>query len=137
MPSPPTPPRSTSRHLPYRLALLESLGFALVVAVIWADELLDLPHYLFGATVTPLRLSEAVFESGVVSILGLVVVTLSLRMARRVAYFESLVVLCAWCRRVYHQGQWTSLESFLHATQARTSHGICPQCESTLEEGPG
>ncbi len=133
MTSPLIEPSGSPPPLPRRLAILEALGFGLIVAVIWADELLDLPHYLFGATPTPLRLSEAGFESAAVILLGLIVVSLSVRMARRVAYFESLVVLCAWCRRVRHDGQWTSLEGFLAANQAATSHGICPQCASSLD----
>ena len=127
---------AASLPLPRRLAIVESFGFALIVAVIWADELLDVPHYLFGAAATPLRPSEALFESAAVTLLGIVVITLSVRMARRVAYFESLVVLCAWCRRVRHAGQWTTLEAFLTTHQAVASHGMCPQCEATFGATP-
>jgi hypothetical protein len=126
-------PRGSSLLLPRRLAVLESLGFAVIVAIIWADELLDLPHHLFGAAATPLRASEALFESAAVALLGAVVVTLSVRMARRVAYFESLVVLCSWCHRVRHAGQWTTLETFFAGKQAATSHGICPECAQNLD----
>jgi len=43
--------------------------------------------------------------------------------------------LCAWC---HHQikddsGEWTQLERFIeHRTDAKISHGICPECQKGL-----
>jgi hypothetical protein len=122
-----------SPHIPLRIALLELLGFSLVIGVIWADELLDLPHHVFGAPATPLRIAEALFESITVGLLGLTVITMTLRIARRVVYLESFVVLCAWCRRVREEGHWTRLADYLEARRARTSHGLCPDCANRLE----
>jgi hypothetical protein len=127
-------------HLPRRIALLELLGFSLIIGVIWADELLDLPHYLFGAPATPLRIAEAAFESIAVGILGLMVIMMTLWMARRMVYLESFLVICAWCRRVREEGRWTRLEEYLSARRAQTSHGLCPDCANRLEaehERPG
>ena len=126
-----------SPHIPRRIAFLELLGFSLVICVIWADELLDLPYHLFGAPATPLRTAEAVFESSVVGLLGLGVILMTLRMARQVVYLESLVVLCAWCRRVREEGRWIRLEEYLEARRATTSHGLCPDCADRLDQDPG
>jgi hypothetical protein len=124
------PPRQTRF-----LLLLQAGGFALVATLIWADELLDLPHLLLGAPPTPLRLSEAALESGAVAALGLMTILLTLRLLRRVRYLESFVVLCAWCHRVRDAGRWVSLEAFFAARQASTTHGICPDCEVRLDAG--
>ena len=132
---PPSRADSVLPHLPRRIALLELLGFLLIIGVIWADELLDLPHYLFRAPATPLRISEAAFESIAVGILGLLVIIVTLRMARRVVYLESFMVICAWCRRVREEGRWTRLEEYLSARRAQTSHGLCPDCANRLESG--
>jgi len=35
------------------IILLEAAGFLAVVVVMWLDELLDLPHNLFGVEATP------------------------------------------------------------------------------------
>jgi hypothetical protein len=127
-----------SSRLDRQLVLLLGLGFAIVVALIWADELLDLPHFLLGATPTPLRLSEAVLESCFVVVLGLVTIALTIRLTRRVAYLESFVVLCAWCRRVRENGEWLTLERFLAVHRSSATHGVCPECAARMEgETPG
>jgi hypothetical protein len=113
--------------------LLQSLGFALVLATLWADELLDLPHLLFNATPTPGRLSEAAFESVVVAILGVLTTALTVRLTRRIVALESFVVLCSWCRRIRDEGQWLTFEAFFAAYKANTSHGLCPDCAVKLE----
>jgi hypothetical protein len=123
--------------VPLRIAIFEAIGFLAVVAVIWLDELLDLPHRLLGAPATPLRIQEAWLESLLVVALGLLVVTASLRLARQLAYLRSFVVICAWCRRVRAEATWISFERFLASHRASTSHGICPDCALRLEEGAG
>ena len=45
-----------------RVLLYEALGFALVVALIWSDELLDMPHVLLGAVAKPANLREGLLE---------------------------------------------------------------------------
>jgi hypothetical protein len=122
-------------RLPRQLIVLQLLGFAIVLAMLWADELLDLPHILFHATATPRRLSEAVFESTVVAVLGLVTTSFTMRLTRRIVALESFVVLCGWCRRIRDEGRWLTLEAFLTAHQANASHGLCPECAAKLEAG--
>ncbi|HTK43304.1 MAG TPA: hypothetical protein VL287_17095 [Gemmatimonadales bacterium] len=117
-----------------RVAVIpQIIGFLILAALVWMDELLDLPHVLFGAPASPHRIAEALLESVVVVLLGIAVTAWTIRAARRVAYLESFVVLCAWCRRVRHEGTWLSLEAFLAQHRARTSHGLCPDCELKME----
>ena len=121
-------------RFPGRVAVIpQAIGFLLLAALVWMDELLDLPHLLFGAPASPHRVAEALLESAVVVLLGIAVSTWTIRAARRVAYLESFVVLCAWCRRVSRTHG--SLEAFLAEHRARTSHGLCPDCESKLDTG--
>jgi hypothetical protein len=121
-------------RFPGRLAVIPQIvGFLAVAALIWMDELLDLPHVFFGAPASPHRIEEALLESGVILLLGAAVAAWTIRAARRVAYLESFVVLCAWCRRVRHDDTWMTLEAFLAQHRAQTSHGLCPDCERRLE----
>lgn len=122
-------------RVPRQIVRLQSLGFALVLATLWADELLDLPHVLFHATRTPGRLSEAAFESVVVAVLGVLTTVFTARLMRRIIALEAFVVLCSWCRRIRREGEWLTLESFFAAHQADTSHGLCPDCATKLEAG--
>lgn len=78
---------------------LEAVGFLLILAIIWMDELFDLPHLLFGAPRTPVRWIEGFLESFLTIAVGAAVVLTTYRAFRRIEYLESLVVMCAWCRR--------------------------------------
>ena len=123
------PRRTTFR----RLLLVETGGFLLVSLIIWLDELLDLPHILFGAPPTPLRVAEGALESVLTLALGAVVVAVTARAFRRILYLESLVVLCAWCRRVRDGGDWLTIEQFLERQHAaETTHGICERCAAAV-----
>ena len=121
-------------RFPLAVVALEATGFLAIMALIWIDELWDLPHYLFGASRTPFRPTEAIAESGLVLLMGAAIIVSSIRILRRVAYLESMIVLCAWCRRVRMDESWVSIEAFLHEHRRTTSHGICPDCKLRLEE---
>jgi hypothetical protein len=112
----------------YTLAL-EAAGFLLIIAIIWLDEILDLPRLLFGAPATPLRLGEGLLESALTLAVGTLVVSITYRAFRRIEYLESLVVICAWCRRVRAGEEWLAVEEFLQRQHnAHTTHGICTTC---------
>ena len=112
---------------------LEAVGFLLIVAIIWMDELLDLPHLMFGAAHTPVRLGEGVMESLLTIAVGAAIVAISYRASRRIEYLESLIVMCAWCRRVRSGKEWLSVEHFLEQQhQLHTSHGICEGCVKSI-----
>ncbi|MEI6246407.1 MAG: hypothetical protein WCQ64_15355 [Acidobacteriota bacterium] len=117
-----------SDRVPRHLVAIEVAGFMVIIAAVWVDELWDLPRYLFGATPTPFRPEEAIVESALVIALCALVVSQSLRILRRVRRLESMITMCAWCRRVHHDGEWMQVEKFLKEHESSTSHGICPEC---------
>jgi hypothetical protein len=127
-----------------RVLSLEAAGFAAVDVLIWMNEYLDLPHRLLGAPATPWRPSEVMIEAGFVSALGLAVILVSQLMFRRLAYLESLLILCASCERVSDNGRWMRFEEFVAGRDRRqTTHGMCPDCfdsemdaEPTRADGP-
>ena len=109
--------------------LLEALGFACVALLIWVNQYFDLPHLLLGAPVTPWRPVEVAIESGFVCLLGAGVIALSWLTFRRLAYLESLLILCATCQRVSDEGHWMPFEEFIAARDSvDTTHGVCPEC---------
>jgi hypothetical protein len=116
-----------------RILALEAVAFLLVATVLWLDELIDLPHLLFGAPHSVPRLAECAFESLLTILLGAAVVAVTRSAFRRILYLESLVVMCAWCRRVREGDQWLSMEQFLaRQHHARTTHGICDACAAAV-----
>ena len=127
----------TVRTSVFRYTLvLETAGFLLIILLIWLDEILDLPRLLFGAAPTPLRLGEGLLETVLTLGVGTAVVTITLRAFRRIEYLESLVVICAWCRRVRSGSEWLTIERFLESQHnSHTSHGICEGCAENLGVG--
>jgi hypothetical protein len=120
-----------------RILILESAAFLLIVAIIWLDELLDLPHILFRAPPTPVRVEEGLLESILTLIVGISVVSVTWRAFRRIEYLESLIVMCAWCRRVREGGEWLTVEAFLERQHhAQTTHGICEACAAGVTIPP-
>lgn len=120
-------------HAPSRRVLwLEAAGFGLIALAIWLDELLDLPHLMFHAPISPFRPEEAGAESALVIAVGAAVVWWSHRQLAKAAYLESLIMVCAWCHRVKLDTVWVSLELFLREHRAETTHGICPVCALEL-----
>jgi hypothetical protein len=68
-------------------------------------------------------------ESVLTLAVGAAVVSITLRAFRRIEYLESLVVMCAWCRRVRLGDEWLTVEQFLERQHnSQTSHGICKGC---------
>jgi len=113
--------------------LLEALGFIFVALLIWVNEYLDLPHLLFHAEPTPWRPVEVAIESGCVLLLGAAVTGVSWLTFRRLAYLESLLILCAGCQRVGDEGRWLEFELFVESRdRLETTHGMCPDCQTTL-----
>ncbi|MEX2529429.1 MAG: hypothetical protein WD960_01540 [Gemmatimonadota bacterium] len=54
---------------------------------------------------------------------------------KRVRDLESLLPLCAWCRRVQgEKGTWLELEEFLDASGTQVTHAICGECATQMEK---
>lgn len=53
---------------------------------------------------------------------------------KRVRDLESLLPLCAWCRRVQtEQGAWLEVETYLDVSSAGLTHSICGECTRRME----
>jgi hypothetical protein len=122
----------TSRGAP-RVILAESIGFGLIIAASWLDELMSLPQVLFGGTAGGRNLREAAFETAVVLLVAMPTLIFSSSVTRRLFRLSLFLRVCAWCRRIEANGQWLPLEEFFkqHFDTA-TSHGMCPECETQV-----
>jgi PleD family two-component response regulator len=56
------------------------------------------------------------------------------RALRDVKTLSGLLPMCAWCRKLKDdQGRWVRIETYLaERSDARVSHGICPECRTKL-----
>ena len=64
-----------------KILLVESIGFATIILFLWLDEIIDLPHKLLAAPVTPVNTQESLIESVLVLILAIVVMSVSTSLA--------------------------------------------------------
>jgi hypothetical protein len=117
-----------------RVLWYEVLGFCAIIAISWADELYNLPELLFGAVSRP-NTQEAVLETLVVVAVAIPVLVLTRLVLLRLHYLEGFLRVCAWCKKVDHDGHWVVIEEFfLQGFNTKTSHGICPTCLADAEK---
>ena len=101
---------------------------AALLALIWLNELFDLPSKLLGAAPrrpewsSAVLLTFGVFAAWLVSAIPAYV--------RRKANGHHAVTVCSYCRRVQvGTNGWEHIEhAFAEKTQATLSHGVCPDC---------
>ena len=94
----------------------------------WAAELIGLPHLLFSEmhTVNWLR---PVVKTLVILGVWLPVHLATRKLLHRLHYLEEFMLICGWCRKIGHDGEWVSTSEYFESAHATpTSHGICPDC---------
>lgn len=107
----------------------EAAGFALIVIMIWADEIFDLPHLLLGAPATPVNWRECIAESVFVILFALAVRTLTTRLLERVRHLEGSIPVRTCCRRIQVYTGWITMEDYVKKfSEADVSVGMCPAC---------
>jgi hypothetical protein len=119
----------TKKELTRHVILYELLGFGLITLFLWLDEILDLPHFCFGAPATPINWRESSFESLLTIGFAAIVIFLTHQFLTRIKYLEGFLVFCAGCKRVRLKGQWIPVDVFVRDhSEAEISHGLCPDC---------
>ncbi len=101
-----------------------------------ANELLDLPHYLFGDEPTQFshRRGEAIFE---VVIYFLVLASsfwyFQKKLVKEIRILEGFIPIGAKCKKIRQDVDWKTLEDYISANSlAKFSHSICPDCLQLL-----
>ncbi|MEZ4388020.1 MAG: hypothetical protein R3D98_10690 [Candidatus Krumholzibacteriia bacterium] len=117
-----------------RVLIFQFIAFAVIVLLIWFDEIIDIPGLLLGAQPTAVNWRESLFESVCIVALGVVIIRHSRRTLDRVKHLEGILPVCASCKRIRdHDDQWHPIESYVRErSDAEFSHGICPECAARL-----
>ena len=119
-----------SRHIVY----YELFGFYLLIVTTWINEFLDLPRQLFGGQPTPFNITENIFESLLILIVGLLVIWLTLKLLHEIRHLEGLLPICASCKKIRDtHGNWLQIEGYIRDhSDAEFTHSICPDCAKKL-----
>ena len=112
----------------YRVLWYEGIGFLVIIVLSWINELTALSHFLGGMEYLP-NWRESVLETLIVLLAALPVMILTKRIVSRLYYLERFLRICAWCKKLEHNGEWIPPEEFFERRfQTQTSHGMCLAC---------
>ena len=113
-----------------RILWYETVGFLLLIALSWLNEMVSLPHLLFGSGEHS-SLHEAMMETSALAVVWLMVYLFTKRLLGRLYHLEGFLQVCAWCRKIGHDDGWVQLETyFAKGFDIKTSHGMCPECQA-------
>ncbi|WP_417912241.1 hypothetical protein [Candidatus Electronema sp. TJ] len=117
-----------------QVTVWQSAAFACIIALIWLDEIIDIPALLLGAPNTPVNWRESLFESVIIALVWVFVIRSTNKLFQRMKYLEGLLSICAACKRIRGQdGGWRPLETYItEQSDAHFTHGICPDCAERL-----
>jgi hypothetical protein len=118
-----------------KVLLYQSVGFIVIIALTFLDELLALPSLVFGDTsvITDFRASSV--KMLLILAVWFLVAGSTRRILAHVRYLEGFMRICAWCHHIDFKDQWVSMEDFLQrGFETPTTHGICPICLAKQKE---
>ena len=112
-----------------KVLLYQGVGFLVIIALTWLDELTALPALIFGDHPFIFDFRESALKMLLVLAVWFLLIGSTRRVMSHVRYLEGFMRVCAWCRRIDFKGGWISLEDFLQkGFDTPTTHGICPTC---------
>ncbi len=131
---------NTRSRLPLRahkqLWMIFTLMLTVFVFLTTANEILDLPHHLFGDEPTTFsqRRGEVILE---LSIYFIVVIAsyyyIRKKIRTEIKILEGFIPICANCKKIRQDLDWKALEEYISANSlAKFTHSMCPDCVRTL-----
>ena len=78
----------------------EISAIAGIIVLTWLNELIDIPHVLFGAESTPFNWRESLFESINIALLGAAIINCTSRLFHRMKHLEGILPVCASCKKI-------------------------------------
>lgn len=119
----------TKKEFTHKILALEFIGFLVVIAILWLDEIWDIPFVLFGGQATPINYRESVFEMALVAALAVVVLARTHRMLVKIRHLEGILPVCSFCKKIRVDDQWVPIENYIRDhSPVEFSHSLCPQC---------
>ena len=111
-----------------KILAVEIIGFALIIALSWVNELTGLPSLIFGGG-HRVNWPESLIETVIIALVAIPVLLLTRRLVLRLHYLEQFMRVCAWCRKLSVGSEWIPLEEFFERKfDISTSHAMCPTC---------
>jgi len=125
-----------SRRRPHRILVYEAIGFLAILVLIWIDEFFEFPERFLKAYTSHPELAEGAVETFAILAIAATILLMTRRLAARLFHLERFLRVCAWCRKIHHEGGWVSLEDYFSSGfDTKTTHGMCPECFGKAKNG--
>jgi hypothetical protein len=123
-----------SRHIQW-IFVWQAIILLIFFMLTFSNEVLDLPHVLFGDS--PTSWNQRTGEICIEVIISISVVSLETyffrKLFRKIKILEGFLPICANCKKIRHQDQWEQIEKYIAENSlARFSHSLCPECLKKL-----
>ena len=112
-----------------KVILYQNIGFLVVIALGFLDEMTRLSSLVFGDVVQNWEFRRSTLGMLLVLAVWFLVSMSTRRILDRLHYLEKFIRVCAWCHHINFKNQWITMEEFLRqGFDTPTTHGICPTC---------
>lgn len=112
-----------------QIIAFEITAFLLIIVLFWLNELLDLPHRILGASVTPVNYAESILSTVLVFALGILVTSITYRLIKRIKFLEGILPVCSFCKKIRVDKHWVDVDSYISDhSEADFTHSVCPPC---------
>lgn len=112
-----------------KVILYQNIGFLVVIALGFLDEMTRLSSLVFGDLVQNWEFRRSTLGMLLVLAVWFLVSMSTRRILDRLQYLEKFIRVCAWCHHINFKSQWITMEEFLRqGFDTPTTHGICPTC---------
>jgi hypothetical protein len=116
----------------------QCVGFGLLIAFAWLEEIEGLPQFLFGGGKHIHDWRDSAMATLIIVYVAAIIIGLTLRLLGRLQHLEDLLRVCAWCRKIGYKGKWLRMEDyFAQGHNLYTTHGMCPDCLKKVQEDTG
>jgi len=123
----------TKRKILGAAVIFQIAGYLALIFLIVGNEVLDIPHAVFGSPETPTNRAEVLLETAIIVVLGTVSIAISIRHIRRIRFLEGFLPVCSVCRKIRSGEDWMTLEEYMNEhSEALLSHSLCPGCAEVM-----
>jgi hypothetical protein len=119
------------------IAFWQSLGFLMLICLIWLHEALDLTAIIFGTSDDEFNFMGASLLTAFAITVAFITIAHTYVQQRKT--LKGFITICAYCKRVQiAQDAWSQIDEFIEGkSHIIFSHGVCPEClEHLMEQMP-
>jgi len=110
------------------------VGCVLIVAMIWVNEIWDLPHLLLNAKQTPINWKECLIETFFIALIYGLNAFFTNYLFEKIRLLDGLLPICSVCQKIrVSSSKWVPIEEYMHKnSEISFSQHMCPECKPLL-----